>query len=627
MLFALALSVAGVAQPLFTIDGKDVSANEFRRECRDFVEVADTFGLYSLMIDYADYRLVVQEAKSHSYDTSSQFRNAMQYYGNMLMYEHVVQNSRSQSIINNIFQHSAYQYKVWAARVDIDVNSGRDTSAAYKKALRLIDRINNGRRFEDVAIQISDSPQTKYNGGYMGWVSPIDFHVGAEAEDYIFAHYNDTAISSPIRCGNSYYVIKTGGRRSAIAEVDVSPIIIRKTARLLVNDSLRTLMENISQDIKSGKDFDDLQQRYSDIKYAEHLTLDAAYRKYSTHIADIQGAGNCSDVIETPNFFCIVRLNDQTPLYADQNYRKWLNRSIMGTDIFGQCYDEYLDSVRTASKYHKTSKLDKIIKMMPDSSVFEGKWNPDRLSTLEGELMTFGGKSYSLREFAEYIRDNQYSTGYTKIADYVAMRYQDFLDMLTMEEASKSITGSNLYNEEMQYYGNIVYYEMLNPFQKIAREARDTAKVYKFYKESRMSYKSSHVLNIRFYDYFNEQNRKKASKLASELSANPKYAVNPSILKSGDAGTFQKGDNTLADKIIDDYDHGHYGKVFFFSDQHLMAIVDIEKKPEELPIEQVFPLVSTAYYNSKKENYIQELRTKYHLVISPDAAQVLEAMF
>jgi hypothetical protein len=551
----------------------------------------------------------------------------MQYYGNRLMLEHVANNPRSQALIAKLYQHSAYQYKVWAARVDIYSNSWRDTSVAYKKAQRLIERIANGRTFEEAAMQMSDSPQTKYDGGYLGWVSPIDFNVGAEALDYIFDHYKDTAISRPIRSGDSYYIIKVNGRRDAIAEVDISPIIIRKQARHIVNDSLKRLIDSIAGLIKSGKNFDDLQLKYSEIKYSEHMTLAAAYRKYSTQIADIPGVGKCSEVIETPNYYLIARLNSQTPLNSDKHYRRTLDQRIWGTDIFNECYDNFLDSVRSISGYQKTAKFDKICRLMPDSAIFEAQWNPNLGSGLEGELLKFAGKSHSLLEFAEYIRDNQYKAGYTKIPEYVSHRYDDYLDMLTMQAASDIIISSGAYNDELKYYSNMLYFEMLNPFKQFARNAADTSKVYKYYKDTRLSLKTSYVLNIRFYDYFSEQNRKRAAKVANELAANPQFAYNSTIMKNGDAGIFSKGDNTLADRIIDDYDHGNHGKVFFFPEQHTLAIVAVEKQPEDLPANEIYPTVAPLYFNSQKEDYIQQLRAKYHLEIKPDASQVLETMF
>ncbi len=628
MLIALTLSMSGIAQPLFSIDGKDVSASEFRRECRDLVEVSDTFGLYSLMLDYADYRLLVHDAKTKSYDTTSQFRNAMQYYGNMLMLRHIANNSRSQAIIAKLFKNSAYQYKVWAARIDIYANSGRDSSAAYKKALRFIDRVNGGSSFENVAMQMSDSPQTKYDGGYLGWASPIDISVGDEAMDFIFNHYNDNQMSRPIHCGDAYYIVKTGGRRTAIAEVDVSPIIIRKQSRRTVNDSLKTLMESIANDLKSGKNFNDLQMRYSDIKFSERMPIEAAYRKYSTKIADIDGVGKWSDVIETSNFYCIVRLNDQTPFNADLSYRKVLDNKFFGTDFFYQSYHNYLDSVRASSGYQRVAKFDKICRLMPDSSIFEAQWNPTHLSGLEGELFTFAGKSHSLLEFAEYIRDNQYSTGYTKISEYVSHRYDEYIDMLTQQAAVGVVSNSDFFKDEMKYYAEHQYFDMHNPFRQFAKNASDSSKVYRYYKDSKLSLKSSHVLSIRFYDYLTDQNRKKVSKIAAELTTNPQYAYNASIMKAGDAGTFNKGDNVLADRVINDYDHGGHGKVFFFDDRHIFAIVDeIVKKPEELPMKDIFSAVAPAYYNNQKENYIQQLRDKYHLEIKPDAQQVLESMF
>lgn len=629
LLFALSYSVSGMAQSLFTIDGKDVPASEFRRECRDYVEEADTFGLYSLMLDYADYRLLVHDAKAKSYDTTTQFRNAIQYLSNMLMLEHIAQNPSSQALVEKIYKHSSYQYKVWTACIDIYANSGGDTSAAYKKALRLIERINNGHKFEKEAIQISDSPKTKTDGGFLGWTSPIDINVGAEALEYIFEHYNDTAISQPIRSGDSYYVIKVGGRRDAIAEVNISPIIIRKQARHIVNDSLKRLMETIITDLKSGKNFDEIQQKYSDIKYPEQMTLGAAYRKYSTQIANIKGVGKWSEIIETPNFYLIARLNAQTPLETDKSYRHKLDTRILGSEIFNKCYEDFLDSVREASNYQKLAKLDKICRLMPDSSIFEAKWEPN-LKTgtgLDGELMSFGGETHTMLEFAEYIRSTQYNTGYSKITEYVAKRYDEYLDMLTLQAAVRMVTGTNHFKQEMKYHTDRLYYEMHNPFKEFATDAKDTAKVYNYYKNSNLKLKSSHILNIKFYDYYSEQNRKKAAKIADELADDQKYAFSPAIMKSGDAGTFQKGDNILADKIINDYDNGNYGKVFFFADQHLMAIVDIAQKPQELSPQEIFPTIAPIYFNSMKENYIQELRTKYNLTIKPDASQILETLF
>ncbi len=630
---ALSVWISSWSQPLFSIAGKDVTANEFRRECKDVVDGADTSGLYSLMMDYADYRLVVHDARVRSCDTTATYRSAMRHYSDMLMYRYVANNPHSQAQINKLFQHSGYQYKLWVARIDIYANSGRDTSSAYSKAMRLIDRIGQGRRFEDVAIQFSDAPESKYDGGYLGYVSPIDFHVGEEVEDYIFEHWNDgeEKVSRPIRSGNSYYIVKVGGRRRAVSSVNVSPIIVRKQARRHVNDSLRTLFGSIYSDLSSGaKSFEALQSQYSDIKFAEQLPLAEAYRKYTTHLADIEGVGKYSRVIETPNFFCILKLNSQTPLEIDDNYRKWLDTRIYSSNLFAESYDGFLDSLRTAMGYRKTSGLDKICRLMPDSAIFEGKWDPGLLRGLDGELFTFDGKSYSLKDFAEYIESTQYSTGYMKITDYVAQRYDDYLNLLTQDAASKVIGNSDYYKQEMAYYSNAVCYDIVNPDRKFTANALDTAKVYRFYKDSKMSCKTSHVLNIRFFDYFSESNRKKAMKVSSVLATNPQYAYDHNVMKAGDSGIFRKGDNSLADKIIGGYDSGRYNatdnKVIFFAENHTVAIVDVEQKPVDLPEDELFQTVSPLYLKQQKEDYLRQLRSKYNLVVLPGASQVLETI-
>lgn len=84
------------------------------------------------------------------------------------------------------------------------------------------------------------------------------------------------------------------------------------------------------------------------------------------------------------------------------------------------------------------------------------------------------------------------------------------------------------------------------------------------------------------------------------------------------SGVFQKGDDPLADKIINDYDSGNYSNIIDIEEQHLIAVTKVEKVPEELSKNEIFPLVRPVYLQSQKENYLKQLRLKYKLEIWED---------
>ena len=619
-------------RPIFAIDGKPVFVSEFKRECRDYFELcSDTAGLYSLMNNYADYRLCVHDARIKKLDTTTWFANATDYYKKRILLEYVVSNAKTQSQIKKLIAHSMYQYKVKYIRVDIFANSRGDTLAAYGRACRIKDRITSGRKFETVAMQLSDHPSTKINSGLLGWVSPIDFNAGEEVEDYVFAHCMDgkDIISRPIRCGNSYYIVCAEGRRPAVDRVDISPIIIRKQNRWKYNDSIRSLFFKIKEDLDGGISFDVLQKQYSDIKFNENLSLDAAYAKYTTQISSVEGVGKYSDVIESPDFYCIVRINAETPLVVDSYYQKKLQQKIQNNEIFRKCYEEFLDSVRTAAGYKQLSGFGAICKLMPDSSIFEAKWQPGDLDFLSDDLFVYDGKKYTQADFARYIYNTQHSTGYAKVSDYVAQRFNDYISEITLRTAGDKLVKNNeKCRQDYNYYVNTLCYSVLKNNLAFARKAADTNTVLNYYQKTGLHLKSNHVLAIQFYDY-DVKNRKKIEKVTSQIKSGNNSAIGVLATKSSE-GIYSIGDNKLADKIIEGYDAGKYSgekNVIFFDDIHTMAVVKVEKPQQELSTKEIFGVMSPRYAEELRSEYIKKLRSQYNLKIMPEASNVLEESF
>ncbi|MCQ2252516.1 MAG: peptidylprolyl isomerase [Bacteroidales bacterium] len=633
MVSAIISAKAQKSQPLFTIEGKNVYASEFARECSDIISNGDTTGLYSLMANYADYRLMVADAHHRMVDTMTAYKRAMEYYSNHMLVEHVAANKNTIQAAKKLAQYSKYQYRVSIIRIDVYANSAGDSAAARSKAHFIKDRINSGKKFETVARQLSDDPNAKINGGYLGWVSPIDFGAGMEVADYIINNYNgDGSIAGPIKSGNSYYLIKAQGRREAISSVDFSPIIIRKRNSWRYNDSVQNLIKTIHGDLKAGKDFGKMQQQYSDIKFQESLAVKDAYRKYSTKILDEIQPGKISNVIETPEFFCIVKIDGHTPLEINAEYSSMLQNRIESTDIFRKNFDSFMDSVRAASGFKMLSTFKPLYKLMPDSAIFDAKWEPGNLDYLQhDELFSLGSKTYSLADFGNYIYQNQVPTGYTKIPDYITKLFHKYVESLTYDIAKEYLRKKNPdFVQALEYHKNREAYNCLVGILDFFSAHPDTAKACSFYREKFKTNKTSHVLSIRFYDYMDESNRKKAVKISEQLASNDKFPIPGEIIRPTACDTFHLGQNALADKIIEGFNKGTYteknNRVIMLDDQHQFAIAKVVEYPRELSNSEIYQKAAETYRYSKLDEYKKQLKSKYNLTILPEAQQIIREL-
>lgn len=627
LITVIATAYAQNVQTIFTIDGQSISAGDFERQYACRMSGNDTTGLYSLMHEYADYMVMAAEARSRQMDTSAQYANAVQYIRRSLLCSHIASGPDARRAIAGMASHSQYQYNVAYIRIDIYSNSHGDTSAAYSKAQTAISRINSGTPFETVARQMSDAPDTKFNGGYLGWVSPIEFKAGEPVCNYIYSHYADgQSLSRPIKSGSSYYVIKLGGRRDAIDTLRVSPIIIHKRFSPRFNDSIRSLFATLSGRIRQGVDFDAIQYEYSDVKFSETLSLRDAYAKYTTHLLDSANAGMCTQLIETDDYLLIARIDSTVNLKPGRGGSSIMKDRIHGTEIYRQAYGSFLDSIRSISAYSLKGSMEPISRLMPDSSIFEAKWNPGDLKYLSQTMMTLGGKNYTYADFASYIYQNQYVTGCSKIPEYVQMRYSEYLDMLTLQEAYKYLeTSDKTFKTQYQNMTTDTYVNMLKTSREYPRQQADTADVMRYYSESGRRLKTGHRLHIKLYSYQSPSYKKKILKTVEAL-AGGQDINNPALTETLN-DTLMLGQNQLTDNIISGFDSGKYSpahdRIFYLDDINSVAIVSVVGHPEELSRQEIYSALSTEYYRHRRNAYMQRLRAKHQLEMNSDAYQIL----
>jgi peptidyl-prolyl cis-trans isomerase SurA len=601
------------AQTLFSIDGKNVNMDEFDADSQGVIKEEDGWDFNRLVEMYADYRLEVYDAKQRKLDTSKVYRQAVNYYGNFLITQHVFSSKTAQKYLKESFERSKYQYRVSYIKVNIPANSKTDTLVAYRKAMKIRDRLLSGYNFSRLARQLSDDENASFNGGLLGWVAPCDFNCGYTAENYIISHYDQTEWSMPVRSGDFFYIIKVEGKREAVSTVRLGIVLKYKKKSPLYNDSIRNVISEAYKDLNNGTSLLTVQEKYSEFPHKTFETsLESAYKHFSTQISKTEKIGDLSPVFETDYFIGFVKLENRTLKVFDENYTKEIEEKFYGNNAYKKCYDDFFDSLKVNSGYQKLSSIKPLYKLFPDSTIYMGKWKPEGyLGFYSDPLFKFYGTEYTLGDFAQYVYDTQSESPYDAIEHYLQEKYDEYLRMLAGLKIFEILKNNKNYISKMRVFSNYELYKLAENKNGFLQNASDEQKVYAFYKTSGLSYKTSHVLQIDFYDYLTDKNRKKALKFVQKNGGGKET----SFLKPIKSGVFQKGDDPLADKIINDYDSGNYGKITVLENEHILAVTTIEKLPEDLSAKEIHPLVYLHYIQSQKENYIKDLRRKYKLEI------------
>ena len=138
-------------------------------------------------------------------------------------------------------------------------------ATARAKAEKLIERLQAGENFTNLAIQESDGRRA-LEGGDLGWYKPAQ--VPTIFVDAL-AHMKKGDISQPIHSASGFHIIKLaatkGVERHVITQTQARHILI-STNEVVSDHDARTRLEQLRERIIGGEDFNALARSHSDDK-------------------------------------------------------------------------------------------------------------------------------------------------------------------------------------------------------------------------------------------------------------------------------------------------------------------------------------------------------------------------
>jgi peptidyl-prolyl cis-trans isomerase SurA len=261
--FALLMAFSSSAQTLFTYGSQSVSANEFIRAFKKNNNGAsDEKALKEYLDLYIASRLKIREAKDMRYDTLPQLVTDLGNLRQQILPSYVNDKESLNKLVSEAFTRSQKDIHVAHIFIAFTKNGATDVASADSKRNEVIDKLNKGVKFEELAKQYSDDPSVLNNSGDLGWITV--FSLPYELEN--LAYNTGAGKTSAVHTSKiGYHTFKNLGERKAAGRLKASQILLAlppgsdETSKA----RLKKTADSIYGRLQAGEDFGKLATAFS----------------------------------------------------------------------------------------------------------------------------------------------------------------------------------------------------------------------------------------------------------------------------------------------------------------------------------------------------------------------------
>jgi peptidyl-prolyl cis-trans isomerase SurA len=270
---------------------------------------------------YVKYKLKVKEAYARGYDKDPELRNELNDYRKNLAVTYVIDKEVTGPALQEMYDHRSQEVRASHILISVkELASPADTLEAYTKALKIIDSLNAGVPFADLAVRNSQDPSAVSNKGDLYY-----FSGGAmvpEFEQAVFHLQPGQVSQKPVRSQFGYHVIKVTDRKPNPGQVNVAHIMKRLTKTSSAEDSVKAWKDvrKVLDSLKAGADFAGLARRHSDDTWTSEQGGDLGLIERRRTVKEFDSVafalpvGQISSIVTTPFGLHIIKVLKTQPI-------------------------------------------------------------------------------------------------------------------------------------------------------------------------------------------------------------------------------------------------------------------------------------------------------------------------
>jgi peptidyl-prolyl cis-trans isomerase SurA len=603
-----------------------LSKNRNEKEAPTEADVREYLDLYQ------NFKMKVKEAHLMQLDTLNSFKTELAGYRKQLANPYLTDKKVSEALIKEAYDRMKEEVNASHILINCAENAmPKDTLEAYNKLMEIRKRILKGESFDSLALQFSQDPSAQKNMGLLGWFTA--FHMIYPFENQAYKTPKGQ-VSLPFRTRYGYHLIKVNDRRSARGEVRVAHIMIQTgpSASDETKIEARLKADTVYMKLQKGESFESLVAAYSaDQSSKANGGLMNWFSSFSNFpdefkaVAFSLSKGEYSRPFKTDYGYHIIKLADKRPVAELKELEENI-KSKIGRDSRAESSRLVVaQRIKKESKYMEHVAVLKEFIAGIDSSFLKGTWTPDESKINDKSIVTINAKSFTVRQFADFVKLMQEPREKESISMIVNGLFKKFTDekALEYEESVLEEKYEDFRNLMQEYHDGILLFDLTD--KKVWTKAvTDTAGLQQFYEANKAKYMWKDRVLVHTYNCLNEKAKKEAMKMAAagktgdeiKTKLNKKLVGTVIITES----KHEKGENPEKDKLWDKkgvVDAPNEGGAFKF------YVVSGIITPEPKALKEARGVVTSDYQNQLEKDWIQSLRSKYPVIVNEEVVKTL----
>ena len=632
---------------ILTVGTEEVSAADFQhvflKNNRDSVITEAALNEYMEL--FINFKLKVQAAEALGMDTIETFQRELAGYRTQLARPYLTNNDLLQDLVKQAWERQQEEVRARHILVSCGAEaSAADTLKAYKRALAMRKRVENGEDFQKVAQSKggSDDPSVRDNGGDLGWFSA--FQMIYSFED---AAYNTPvgSLSDIVRTRYGYHVLEVTGRRDARGEIRTAHIMIR-TKEGASEDEAAQSESRIGQVydlLQNGLPWEELAMKMSEDATTSGKGGELPWFGTGKMVEEFENAAfglKADEAISRPfqtsyGWHIVKRLEYRAPLDFEASKRELQKR--VGRDSRSELTrTSFLQNLKV--EYGFTANTAALTSVKRYAARQDSVFHPnhelkiDRSSDRNKTLVTLAGQTATVQDFADYlnkakIRNLEKATG--EVIDEQFQIWSEKL-MLDYEDTQLEAKHNDFRLLMEEYHDGILLFELTD--EKVwSRAVKDTAGLETFHVAHRNDFMWGPRAEVTIFTCANDKvvkATKKAIKKGKDLVAFQREAnAENSTAVRMESGLFSEGENNWADQILAENAAGTLatGTASYEGAGGETIVVYIQdlRDAEPKTLMEARGQVIAAYQDFLEAAWIEELRANTTVEINRDLLQNL----
>ncbi|WP_170837108.1 peptidylprolyl isomerase [Aquimarina amphilecti] len=613
---------------LLTINNSPVYRSEFKRvylKNIDLVKDESQKDIDEYLELFINYKLKLEEAKEQGLDKKESYIKELEGYKKQLSSGYLTDMKASDALVKEAYDR--LQERVNASHILVQVKpnaSPKDTLAAYQRIIEARNKIIKGADFKETAIQYSQDPSAKKNGGDLGWFSA--FRMVYPFEQAAFTTPVGD-VSEPFKTRFGYHIVKVNEKEKSLGEVTVAHIMVAFNKDRTENQAEERINE-IRTQLKTDASFESLAKQYSDDRNTavnggkiNRFGRGALNSEDFEKVAfALQSTGELSKPVKTKYGWHLIKLLEKHPPKTFDELKGELTQRIKKDSRSQLITKSFINSLKEKYGLKRNEEAISYFQKNVPATIFNEKWEiPTEDKNLTKTVFLIGKESFSYLDFAKFLQQKATRKTSTKdVSLFVENVYDNYESAKLLQYYEEHLESDNqdFANVISEYRDGLLLFDLME--SKIWNAAKDDSiGLQKFYTSRKDTYIKDESYKVIKASSSNKEliNKVKVQIEKSNAIEDIKKEVN---ISDTNMVLFTEEELTKnTDKLTDKFSGQKEQIVVVEEDDYITLIKVVEVLPSRIKtFEETKGKVINDFQEDLEKKWLSELRKKYSIELN-----------